>query len=91
MVVSLAGAESVFPLDKWLIDSGSKIHVCYNYELFSYIGPANIENCTPLGRTPLPVLGKGVVKMCVGQYTDHDGLSHYQPTTYQGGRQIPHR
>ena len=76
MVDSLSGTESVFLTDKCLIDSGSDINTCYNYDLLSYIGPSDIEQCTPLGSTPLPVQGKGVVKMCVGNYMDHDGLSH---------------
>ena len=76
MVDSLSGAESVFLPDKWLIDSGSDINACYNYDLFSYIGPSDIEQCTPLGSTPLPVQGKGVVKMCVGNHMDHNGLNH---------------
>ena len=76
MVDSLSGAESVFLPDKWLIDSGSDISICYNYDLFSCIGPADIEKCTPLGSTPLPVQGMGVVKICMGSYMDHNGLSH---------------
>ena len=43
MVDSLSSAESVFLPDKWLIDSGSDINICYNYDLFSYIGPSDIE------------------------------------------------
>ena len=76
MVDSLSGAESVFLPDKWLIDSGSDINICYNYDLSSYIGPSDIEQCTPLGSTPLQVRGKGVVKMCVGNYMDNNGLNH---------------
>ena len=76
MVDSLSGAESVFLPDKWLIDNGSDISICYNYDLFPYIGPSDMEQCTPLGSTPLPVQGKGVVKMCVRNYMDHNGLSH---------------
>ena len=76
MVDSLSGTESVFLPDKWLIDTGSDINICYNYDLFSYIGPSDIEQCTPLGSTPLPVQGKGFVKMCVGNCMDHNGLSH---------------
>ena len=76
MVDILSGAESVFLPHKWLIESGSDINLCYNYDMFSYIGPADIEKCTPLGRTPFPVLGKGVVKMCIGSYMDHNVLSH---------------
>ena len=76
MVDSVSGTESVFLPDKWLVDSGSDINTCYNYDLFSYIGLSDIEQCTPLGSTPLPVQGKGVVKMCVGNYMDHNGLSH---------------
>ena len=63
MVDSLSGAESVFLPDKWFIDSGSHINICYNSDLLSYIGPSDMEQCTPLGSTPLPVQGKGVVKM----------------------------
>ena len=48
----------------------------FNYELFSYIGPSDVDICTPIGSTPLDVLVRGVVKMCVGHYVDHNGLSH---------------
>ena len=72
----LSGAESIFLPDKWLIDSGSDINMCYFYDLLSYIAPADIDKCTPLGSTPLPVLGKGNVKMCIGHYIDHNGLTH---------------
>ena len=75
MVDSLSGAESVFLPDKWLIDSGLDINICYNYDLFSHIGPSDNEQCTPVGSTPLPVQEKGVVKMCVENYMDHNGLS----------------
>ena len=76
MVDSLCGAESVFLPDKWSIDSGSDINICYNYDLFSYNGPSDIEQCTPLGSTPPPVQEKSFVKMCEENYTDHNGLSH---------------
>ena len=76
MVASLSGAESVFLLDELLIDSGSNINICYKYDLFLCIWPSDIEQCTPLGSTPLPVQGKGVVKLCVGNDMDHNGLSH---------------
>ena len=76
MVDNLSCADSVFLPDKWLIDNGLDINICYNYDVFSYIGPSDIEQCTPLGRTPLPVQGNGVVKMCEGNYVDHNGLSH---------------
>ena len=71
MVKNLSGAESVFLPDKWLIDGGYNINICYNCDLFWYSGPANIEQCTPFGSTPLSVLGKGVVTMCIGNYMDH--------------------
>ena len=76
MVDSLSGTESVFLPNKWLVVSGSDMNVCYNYDLCLYIGPSDIEQCTPRGSTPLPVQGKGVVKMCVGNYMDRNGLSH---------------
>ena len=75
MVDSLSGTESVFLPDKWLIDSGSDIYICYSYDLLSYFGLADIEKCTPLGSTPLPVLDNGIVKMCIGHYVDHNDLS----------------
>ena len=58
MVDSVSGTESVFLPDKWLGYSGSDIKICYNYDMFSYIGPSDIEQCTPMGSTPLPVQGK---------------------------------
>ena len=44
--------------------------------LFSYIGPSDIDICTQIGSNPLDVLGRGVVKMCVGHSVNHNGLSH---------------
>ena len=76
MVDSLPGESSAFLPDKWLIDSGADLNMCFNYELFSHIGPSNVDICTPIGSTPLDVLGRGVVQMCVGHYVDHNGLSH---------------
>ena len=73
---SLPGESSAFLPDKWLADSGADLNVCFNYELFSYIGPSDVDICTPNGSTPLNVLGGDVVKMCVGHYINHDGLSH---------------
>ena len=76
MVDSLPGESSAFLLDKWLVDSGDDLNICFNYELLSYIGPSDVDICTPIGSTQQDVLGRGVVKMCVGHYDDHDGLSH---------------
>ena len=76
MVDRLPGESSVFLPDKWLVESSADLNICFNYELFSYIGPSDVDICTPIGSTPLDVLGRGVVKMCVGHYVDHDGLSH---------------
>ena len=76
MVDSPSGTEFIFLPYKRLIKCGSDINVCYNYYLFSSIGPADVEKCTPLGSAPLPVFGRGVVKICKGHYMDHNGLSH---------------
>ena len=76
MVDSLPGESSAFLPDKWLVNSGANLNICFNYELFSYIGPSDIDICTHIGSTPVDVLGRGVVKTCVGHYVDHDGLSH---------------
>ena len=72
----LPDESSTFLPDKWLVDSGTDLNICFHYALLSYIGPSDIDIYTPIGSTPLDVLGRGVVKMCVGQYVDHDGLSH---------------
>ena len=75
MVDSLPGESSAFLPNKWLVDSGADLNICLNYELFSYTGTSDIDICTPIGSTPLDVHGRGVVKICVGPYVDHDGLS----------------
>ena len=76
MVDSLPGESSAFLPDKWLVDSGADLNICFNYELFSCIGPSDVDICTPIGNIPLDVLGRGVVKIFVGHYVDHNGLSH---------------
>ena len=76
MVDSLPGESSAFLPDKWLVDSGADLNICFNYELFSDIGPSDVDICTRIGATPLDVLGRGVVKMCVGHYVNHKGQSH---------------
>ena len=76
MVDSLPGESSAFLPAKWLVDSGADLNIYFNYEVFSYISPSDVDICTPIGRTPLHVLGRGVVKMCVGHYDDHNGPSH---------------
>ena len=90
MMDSLCRAESVFLPDKWLIDSGSVMSICYHYELFSYIEPSDIEQCTPLGSTPLPVQGKGIVKMCVGNYMYHNGFDHQVDLEIENVYWVPH-
>ena len=76
VVDSLPGESSAFLPDKWLVDSGADVNICFNYVLFSYIGPSDNDICTSIGSTPLDVLGRGVVQMCVGHYVDHNRLSH---------------
>ena len=53
---------------------------CRCFLSFVFLGVARrleLSPCnTPLGSTPLPVQGKGVVKTCVGNYMDHNGLNH---------------
>ena len=76
MVDTLSGSDSAFFPNEQLIDSEADINICLNYEMFSYMGPCEITQCTPIDSTPLHVHGKGVVRMCVGQYVDKDGLHH---------------
>ena len=51
----------------------AQISISYNYDLFSYIGPSDIEHCTPLDSTPL---WEGCCENVCGNYMDHNGLSH---------------
>ena len=62
MVDSLPTDSSAFLRDRWLVDSGANLKFCFNYELFLNIGPSDIEIFTPIGSTPLHVLGRCVVK-----------------------------
>ena len=73
---SILGESSAFLPDKWLVDSGADLNICFKYDLFSYIGLSDVDVCTPIVSTRLDVLGRGVVKMCPGHYADHHGLSH---------------
>ena len=66
MVDSLPCESSAFIPDKWLVDSGADLNICFNYEMFTYIGPSDVDICTSIGRTPLDVLGRDVLKMCTG-------------------------
>ena len=75
MVDSLPGAEATFLPSKWLVESGFEINICFNYKQF-YICPSDISECVPIGSEPVPVEGKGVVRMCVGQYVECNGLCH---------------
>ena len=59
-------------MSQQLVDSVANLNICFHYELFSYIGPSDVDICTPMGSTPIDVLGRGVVKMCVGHYVDHN-------------------
>ena len=80
MVDSPPDASSTFRPDKWLVDSGADINICFNYEWFSYIEPSHTDKGTPISSTPPDVLARGVVKVWVGHndndYVDHDEMSH---------------
>jgi len=67
--------SSVEPLN-FSIDSGSKISLCWNYDIFSFVKPCDLESYTPLGSTPLKVNGVGVIRFCLGSYVDHLGERH---------------
>ena len=60
----------VEPLN-FLIDSGSDISLCCNYDLFTFVEPCDLKSCTPVGSTPLSIHGVGVVRFCLGSYVDH--------------------
>ena len=76
MVDNLPGTESLFLPSKCLVDSGSEINICFNYKQFSCIGPSDVSEFVPIGSESIPVQVKGVLRVCVGQYMDCNGLCH---------------
>ena len=75
----------VQPLN-FLIESGSDISLCWNYDLFTFVEPCSMKSCIPVGsttliihtyiHTPLSIDGVGVVRFCLGSYVDHLGQRH---------------
>ena len=67
----------VQPLN-FLIDSGSDISLCWNYDLFTFVEPCSMKSyaCIPVGSTPLNVHVVGVVRFCLGSCVDHLGQKH---------------
>ena len=58
-----------------MIDSGSDISLCRNYDLFTFVAPCDLKACKPVG-TPLKVNGVGVDHFCLGSDVDHLGQRH---------------
>ena len=52
MVDRLPGECSDFLPEQWLVDSGADIKICFNVDLFSYIGPSDVDKCAPV-----PIVG----------------------------------
>ena len=76
IVNNMPGSHSPCLPMNLLVDSGSTISLVFNYELFTEIGVSDLENCTPVGSTPLPIHGKGTIKFQLGAYVDHLGQAH---------------
>lgn len=62
--------------DQWLADCVADINICFTHEMLSNFCPSDVDKRTPIGSTPMPVFGRGVVKMCMGHYVDHDGMCY---------------
>ena len=67
---------SYFLSEKWLIDSGADISICFNYDQFCYIELEDMHECKVTGSCPLSVFGNVVMRMCVGQFMGSDGGCH---------------
>ena len=72
-LLNLPHSHSLVEPLNFSIDSGSNISLCWNYDIFSYVKPCDLESYTPLGSTPLKVNGVGVMRLCLGFYVDHPG------------------
>ena len=66
----------MFLPQNWLVDSGSDLNVCFNPEMFCAMTTPDISECTPVGSNPLEIRGKGIVRMCLGEMIDHNGIRH---------------
>ena len=75
-LLSLPHSHSPTEPLNFLIDSGSDISLCWNYDLFTFVEPCSLKSCTPVGSTPLNIHGVGVVRFCLGSYVDHLGQRH---------------
>ena len=79
----------VQPLN-FLIDSGSDISMCWNYDLFTFVEPCSMKSCIPVGSTPLSIHGVGVVRLCLGSYADHLGPRHPLDIEISNVYYVPH-
>ena len=75
-LLSLPHSHSPTEPLNFLIDSGSDISLCWNYDLFTFVEPCSLKSCTPVGSTPLNIHSVGVVRFCLGSYVDHLGQRH---------------
>ena len=70
-LLSLPHSNSPTEPLNFLIDSGSDISLCWNYDLFTFVELCSLKSCTPVGSTPLNIHGVGVVRFGLGSYVDH--------------------
>lgn len=74
MVGNLLGAGSTFLPSKWLVHSGMRSTLVSTTSSSSTLVHRIYPN--PICIEPTPVESKGVVRTCVGQYMDCNGLCH---------------
>ena len=74
-----------------LIDSGSDISLCWNFDLFRFVEPCDFKTCTRVGNTPLKVNGVGLIRFCLGSYGDHLGQRHPLDMEIQNVHYVPER
>ena len=75
MVDSLPGEKTAFLPHNWLVDSGAKISLCFDYNQVCEIGPSDVDQCVPVSSAPTDILGKGTIRFCAGTYVDFEGIS----------------
>ena len=74
MVDSVPGEKSTFLPHNWLIDSGAEINLCFDYNKICEIGPADVNQCMPVGGAMIDILGKGTIRVCAGTHVDLEGI-----------------
>ena len=54
----------------FLVDSGSDINICFDYDMFCEIKPSDVPQCQPLDQGRLDMYGVGTIRATLGEYVN---------------------